>query len=58
LVAYLNEQGATKGSTEKMMRGYEVEVRHSPIDQAEQAARKQAIAKVAVESMKRISGMK
>lgn len=56
LVAYLNEQGAMKGSAEKTIRGYKVKVTHSPIDQAEQTSRKQAIAKVIAESVKRMRG--
>ncbi|MGH8656919.1 MAG: hypothetical protein ACREBU_20050 [Nitrososphaera sp.] len=45
-----------KGSAEKTIRGYKVKVRHSPIDQADQAVRKQAIAKVIAQSVKRMRG--
>ena len=53
-VQHLTEQGATKAQTEKTVRGYKVKVRYSAVDQEEQSAGKQAIAKVIAGSVKRI----
>ena len=55
-VAYLTEQGVAKAATEKTVRGYKVKVRYSAVDQEEQSARKQAIAKVIAGSVRRIRG--
>ncbi|MCI0426544.1 MAG: hypothetical protein L0Z46_00845, partial [Nitrospiraceae bacterium] len=54
-VQYITENGTTKAQTEKTVRGYKVKVKYSAVDQEEQSARKQAIAKVIAGSVKRMS---
>ncbi|MCI0558462.1 MAG: type IV secretion system DNA-binding domain-containing protein [Nitrososphaera sp.] len=54
-VQYITEKGATKAQTEKTVRGYKVKVRYSAVDQEEQSARKQAVAKVIAGSVRRIT---
>ncbi|MCI0561496.1 MAG: type IV secretory system conjugative DNA transfer family protein, partial [Nitrososphaera sp.] len=53
-IGYITEQGSTKAQTEKTVRGYKVKVKYSAVDQEEQSARKQAIAKVIAGSVKRL----
>lgn len=56
-IAYLEQQEATAAGTEKIVKGYKVKVKYKTVDDDEQKARRQAIAKVIVQSMKRMNIM-
>ena len=53
-IGYLEQQEATAAGTEKIVKGYKVKVKYKAVDDEEQKARRQAIAKVIVQSMKRL----
>lgn len=53
-IAFLDARNAKAASTEKTIREYKVKVKYSPVDQQEQKHKQEAIAKLIVESMRRL----
>ncbi len=53
-VAFIDQHGSDKAPSEKVVKGYKVKVNYKAIDESEQKARREAIAKIIVQSMKRV----
>jgi len=52
LLAFLDECGAENASTEKTVRGYKVKVNYMAVDEKVQQRKREAIAKLMVESLR------
>jgi len=53
MIAFLDKQAADNASTEKIVRGYKVKVNYTAVDEQTQKKKREAIARLMVESMKR-----
>ena len=53
LLAFLDERGAENASSEKTVRGYKVKVNYMAVDEKTQRQKREAIARLMVESLRR-----
>ena len=56
LFSFLETLAAQGASGEEIVRGYRVKVRHKPVSEGEQKAKKQAIAQTILQALKRLKG--
>ena len=53
-IGFLDQKEASSAGSVKTIKGYKVKVNFAPVDEAERVSRRQAIAKVILQSMRRV----